>query len=142
VRRLPPAVQYGLTAFHRIVVRGSRWRVGGRISGLPVVLLTTRGRHSGKERTVPLMYLDDDGFVLIGSNGGAPRDPAWVLNLEARPEATIEIADGRVAVRAARVTDLAERARLWGRITAVAPNYEVYAGRTDREIPLVRLRRR
>ncbi len=121
-------------------MRTSGWRVGSRISGLPVVLLTTRGRRSGKERTVPLMYLDDGGYVLVGSNGGAPGDPGWVLNLRARPDATIAVAGGRVAVRAEEVADPAEYDRLWQRIVAVAPNYDTYAGRTDRRIPLVRLR--
>jgi F420H(2)-dependent quinone reductase len=141
VSRLPPAVQNGLTTVHRLVLRASRWRLAGRISGLPVVLLTTRGRQSGKERTVPLMYLDDGGYVLIGSNGGAPRDPGWVQNLRAWPEAVLEGLDGRVAVRAEEVADPAEYDRLWERITAVAPQYGQYAGRTDRRIPLVRLRR-
>jgi deazaflavin-dependent oxidoreductase (nitroreductase family) len=139
VRRLPPGVQNALTALHCAVVRGSGWRVGGRISSLPVVLLTTRGRRSGKARTVPLMYLDDGGYVLVGSNGGAPGDPGWVLNLRAAPETTMRVAAGQVEVRAEEVADPADYDRLWQRIVAVAPRYATYAGRTDRRIPLVRL---
>ena len=103
MRRLARRLQNAGTALHCAVLRVSGWRLGGRISELPVVLLTTRGRRSGKARTVPLMFLDEDGYVLVGSNGGAVGDPGWVLNLRARPEATIEGAAGRVAVRAERV---------------------------------------
>jgi deazaflavin-dependent oxidoreductase (nitroreductase family) len=133
-------VQNAVTNLHCLALRASGWRLAGRIHGLEVLLLTTRGRRSGKQRTVPLMYLEDDGgYVVIGSNGGAPGDPGWVRNLAADPAATIRLRHGRRAVRGAPVGD-AERARLWQRITATAPNYDVYARRTAREIPLIRLR--
>src|SRR5262249_60815396 len=99
----------GRAAARRAVVGRSGWRGAARIGGRRVGVRTTGGRRSGRPRTVPLMYLDDDGYVLVGSNGGAPRDPAWVLNLRAAPTATIEVAEGRVAVRAEEVVDEAER---------------------------------
>jgi deazaflavin-dependent oxidoreductase (nitroreductase family) len=139
VRRPPHRLQNGLTTFHRAVLHASGWRLGERIGGLEVLLLTTRGRRSGRARTIPLMYVDDGGYVVVGSNGGAPRHPGWVLNLAAQPEATIELRGGRVAVRAEEITDEAEHARLWKRITAAVPRYGVYADRTARRIPLLRL---
>jgi deazaflavin-dependent oxidoreductase (nitroreductase family) len=140
MRRPSRRLQNGLTTLHRVGLRLSGWRLGATISGLPVLLLTTQGRRSGRARTVPLMYVEDGGYVVIGSNGGAPSHPGWVRNLEARSEAEVELRSGRVAVRAEEVTDAVERARLWARITTAAPNYDVYALRTDRAIPLVRLR--
>jgi deazaflavin-dependent oxidoreductase (nitroreductase family) len=106
-----------------------------------MLLLTTVGRRSGRERVVPLLYVEDGGrFVVVGSNGGDARPPAWWLNLRARPEARIQIGGERFAVRA-RQASAGESERLWPELLAVYPPYADYRRRTRREIPLVVLER-
>jgi len=131
-----------LGALHRLLYRASGGRIGGRLWDLPVVLLTTTGRQSGKQRTVPLCSLrDGDDVVLIASYGGLDRPPAWWLNLEANPQA--ELLSGRVRrAVTARNADPDERARLWAEVTARAPGYLEYERRTTREIPVVILQPR
>ena len=93
--------------------RLSGGRIGGRISKAPVLLLTTTGRKSGQKRTAPVVYLaDGESLVVIGSNAGHSRTPAWSLNLKANPDAEIEIGRKRRPVRA-RVAEGEERADLW-----------------------------
>lgn len=93
--------------------RASRGRLGGRIGKGPVLLLTTTGRKSGQKRTAPVLYIEDAGrYVVINTNAGNTRIPAWSLNLDADPEAEIEIKDKRIAVRA-RPAEGEERADLW-----------------------------
>ncbi len=121
-------------------------RSGGKLmgcfpSGAPVCLLTTRGRKSGQNRTVPLLYLKDgDDWVMVASQGGAPQHPGWYLNLEADPNAEMEIGAERFAVHARRVGD-EEKAKLWPRLVAIYPPYDKYQRRTSRSIPVVRLTR-
>jgi deazaflavin-dependent oxidoreductase (nitroreductase family) len=131
-----------LGALHRFLYRASGGRIGGRLWNLPVVLLTTTGRHTGKRRTVPLCALrDGDDVIVIASYGGLDRPPAWWLNLKANPQA--ELQDGR-ARRAVTARNAApdERARLWAEVTARAPGYLGYERRTTREIPVVILQPR
>jgi len=116
--------------------RISRGRLGGRIADAPVLLLTTTGRKSGEPRTVPVVYLDDGGRIsVIGSNAGHGRTPAWSLNLQANPEAEIEVGRRRQKVRA-RVTDGEERADLWRRHVEQYSGFDEYEARTDRDIAL------
>ena len=131
-----------LGALHRLLYRASGGRIGGRLWDLPVVLLTTTGRQSGKQRTVPLCSLrDGDDVVVIASYGGLDRPPAWWLNLEANPQA--ELLSGRVRrAVTARNADPDERARLWAEVTTRAPGYLEYERRTTREIPVVILQPR
>jgi deazaflavin-dependent oxidoreductase (nitroreductase family) len=113
--------------------------VGGRFSG-PVLLLTTTGRKSGQERTVPLGYLrDGDRLVLVGSNGGKDVDPGWVWNLRANPIAVAQIGRRRFWVRAEQASP-EEEERLWPRIVAQAPVWGTYRDKTERHVPLVLLR--
>jgi deazaflavin-dependent oxidoreductase (nitroreductase family) len=140
-RRSTSKLQNALAALHRGIFRLSRGRIGGRVGKNPVLLLTTRGRRSGRERTIPLLYFDDDGdYVLIASNGGATQHPAWYLNLQAQPAATVEVGSERMAVHAEDVVDPDERARLWKQATEGYASYDSYAAKTDRPIPVVRLR--
>jgi len=102
-----------------------------------VLLLTARGRKTGKARTTPLLYLQDgDRLVVVASKGGAPRHPAWFLNLAANPEVTVERGRERLAMRA-READDEERARYWPQVVAMYPGYEKYQQKTSRRIPLV-----
>ena len=110
-----------------------------RDTGLPVIVVTHRGRRTGAIRKAPLMRVaDGDGYVLVGSMGGAPRSPLWCGNLLADPE--VEIRDGgRVArMRARPVEDEAERRRLWALAVEAYPPYEDYRRRTDRVFPIFR----
>jgi deazaflavin-dependent oxidoreductase (nitroreductase family) len=117
-------------------------RIGGRMRGAPVLLLTTTGRRSGRPWTVPVMYQQDgDGWVVIASNGGSDRHPAWWLNLRARPEGTVQVGARTFPVTAAR-TSGAERERLWRKMADAYPGYDAYLTKTDRTIPVVLLTRR
>lgn len=117
-------------------------RIGGRMRGAPVLLLTTTGRRSGRPWTVPVMYQQDgDGWVVIASNGGSDRHPAWWLNLRARPEGTVQIGSGTFPVAAAR-TSGAQRERLWRKMVDAYPGYDAYLTKTRRKMPVVLLTRR
>ena len=137
VRRLMFRV---VSALHVALYRRTGGRLGGSIAGTPTLLLTVTGRKTGKRRTTPLGYfMHDRSYVVIASAGGAPRHPAWFLNLRANLRATIQVKDRRLNVHAEVATGEL-RARLWDRLMQVAPIYGRYAGRTRREIPLVLLR--
>src|SRR5690349_23415600 len=95
--------------------RLTRGRVGGRVGKGPVLLLTTTGRKSGQPRTAPVLYLaDGDRFVVINTNAGNAKTPAWSLNLRADPEAEVEVGRKQVKVRA-RIAEGEEREDLWRR---------------------------
>jgi len=127
---------------HPQLYRWSGGRIGGRLMGMPVLLLTTRGRRTGRERTCALMvHPHGSAFVVIASKLGGPRDPAWWKNLEARPEAEVRVGSRRLPVRARRAEG-AERAALWREVADTQPEYDAYAERTSREIPVVVLERR
>lgn len=122
---------------HLAVHRLSRGRALGRVAGMPVLLLTTTGRRSGKARTTPLTFFrDGDGIVVIASNGGADRPPDWSLNLEENPRAVVEIGTDKIAVTA-RIATAEEHERLWSVITATYSGYAAYQKKTDRRIPVV-----
>ena len=106
---------------------------------MPVLLLTTTGRRSGQQRTVPLTYFEDgDALVVIGSKRGADLDPDWFLNLEADSDVGVQIGREHRRLRARRATH-EEETRLWPVILARAPQYGRYRAKTSREIPLVLL---
>ena len=122
---------------HSSVYRASDGRVWGKMFGGPVLLLNTTGRRSGQRRTTPLLYvMDGEDFVVIASKGGAPAHPAWYLNLMANPEATVEIEDREVRVRAEEA-DSEEKSRLWQKMVEMYPAYDAYQEKTEREIPLL-----
>jgi deazaflavin-dependent oxidoreductase (nitroreductase family) len=126
---------------HRLWYRASGGRVGTRVVGLPVLRLTTTGRTSGKARAVMLTYLDDPrGFIVIASNAGDQRDPAWWRNLQADPAATAQIGGQTYAVRM-RQLEGNERERAWHRAVAVFDGYARYAASTARTIPVALLDR-
>jgi deazaflavin-dependent oxidoreductase (nitroreductase family) len=116
------------------VYRATRGRIGGRVGRAPVLLLTTTGRRSGQERTAPVLYLADAGrHVVIGSNAGNTNAPAWALNLEANPQAEIQVGHRRGSVRA-RIAQGDERAELWRKMNDQYGGFDHYAGRTSRDI--------
>jgi F420H(2)-dependent quinone reductase len=128
-----------IASTHTLAYRLSGGRLGATIFGMPMLLLTTRGRRTGKLRTAPLLYLPVDGmFVLVASNGGARKSPTWWYNLQAHPEALVQIGPVRGRVRAEHA-DPETRRRLWPLLVEVYPGYANYQARTDREIPLVLL---
>lgn len=114
--------------------------IGGKMQGLPVLLLTTIGRKTGKTRVTPLGYLEHDGhYVVTASNGGLDKHPGWFHNLTSNPEVTLQIRDRRFAAIAERA-DPALRRRLWDTFVERAPGYGAYPKRTTREIPVILLR--
>ncbi len=116
--------------------RLSGGRIGGHIADAPVLLLTTTGRKSGLPRTAPVVYLaDGENLVVIGSNAGHNRTPAWSLNLKAQPEAEVEIGRERRKVRA-RMAEGEERTELWRKHNKQYSGFDEYEARTDRDIAL------
>jgi len=109
-------------------------RVGGKLGKAPILLLTTTGRKSGEPRTAPVLYLaDGDRFVVINTNAGNAKTPAWSLNLRANPEAEVEVGRKRVKVRA-RLAEGEERVDLWRRHMEQYSGWEYYETKLDREI--------
>ena len=107
-----------------------------RDTGLPVIIVTTRGNKTGKVRKWPLMRVEHDGeYALVASKGGAPKHPVWYFNLKADPEVTLQ--DGADALPF-RVRELEgdERAKWWTRAVAAYPPYAEYQQRTTRQIPV------
>jgi deazaflavin-dependent oxidoreductase (nitroreductase family) len=128
-----------LWRLHRFWYRASDGRVGSRVAGLPVLQLTTIGRTSGKTRRVLLTYLDDPrGFIVIASNAGDQRDPAWWRNLQADPVASVRIGRNAYAVRMRRLEG-DERERAWHRAVAAFDGYAKYQSSTTRTIPVALL---
>ena len=108
-----------------------------RDTGLPVIIVTHTGNKTGAIRKTPLMRVKDgNSYVLIGSQGGAPKDPVWVHNLRINPD--VEIRDETVVqpMQVREVMDEAERSRLWDLSVAAFPPYAEYQERTDRRIPV------
>jgi deazaflavin-dependent oxidoreductase (nitroreductase family) len=114
--------------------RLSGGRVGGKLGKAPILLLTTTGRKSGQPRTAPVLYLaDGDRFVVINTNAGNAKTPAWSLNLRATPEAEVEVGRKRVKVRA-RLAEGEERADLWRRHMEQYSGWDFYESKLDREV--------
>jgi deazaflavin-dependent oxidoreductase (nitroreductase family) len=126
-----------ITRAHRFLFDVSGGRVGGSALWFRFLMLETQGRRTGRVHRIPLFYLPDgERLVLIGSNAGDDRTPAWWLNLKAQPEAWAQIGRDRRRVRARQATP-AERAELWPRLVAAYRWYDDYQSRTRREIPVV-----
>ena len=129
-----------LSRVHIFLYRGSRGLIGSRLAGMPILLLTTTGRKTGKMRTVPLGYLSEGpNYVITGSNAGQDNDPAWIINLQSKPQASIRIQCAQIPVVAEQV-DASERSRLWTNLVGRAPVYDTYRRKTLREIPMMILR--
>ena len=124
---------------------GALYRMTGspffaNLGQVPTLLLTAIGRKSGKPRTVPLLYVaTDDGYAIVASFGGAPQHPAWYLNLQKTPQASVQIEDRVIPVTAITATP-EEKKSLWPQFTAIYPDYNNYQVATERNIPVVLLR--
>jgi deazaflavin-dependent oxidoreductase (nitroreductase family) len=129
-----------ITANHEFWYRLTGGLVGGNFFGTQVLLLTTAGRKSGRDRTTPLTYTKDgDDYIVIASNGGSRGHPQWLLNLRADPEARLQVMDRGLAVLA-HEAEGDERQRLWDAMSGRHPVYTSYERRTSRRIPVVVLR--
>ena len=116
------------------VYRMTRGRLLGHVGRAPVLLLTTTGRRSGQQRTAPVLYMTEaDRLVVIGSNAGNERPPAWALNLKANPQAEVNVRGDRRSVRA-RMAEGEERAHLWKRMNEQYGGFDEYRARTARDI--------
>jgi deazaflavin-dependent oxidoreductase (nitroreductase family) len=111
--------------------KGHKWR------GLPTLLLTTRGRKSGKLRRTALIYgRDGANYLVVASNGGAAKHPNWYLNLVENPEVNLQVRADEFSARA-RTASPEEKLRLWQVMSKIFPMYDSYQAKTSREIPLV-----
>jgi len=126
-----------LSRMHTALYRLTGGRIGRRLVDNDMLLLTTTGRHTGKEHTVPLLYLrDGEDVVVIASWGGRDTHPEWYLNLREHPSAAMQINGTRSRVTTT-TADPERRARLWPRVLDAYDGYRVYQTRTNREIPIV-----
>ena len=128
---------------HRILFRISGGRLLGRLEGVGVLILMTRGRRSGKRRSSPLLYFQFGGsedFIVVASNYGQDHHPGWYWNIVADPSVFVE-AKGRRFAAEARITRGEERAALFDKVVATNARFAAYRASTDRRIPVVALRR-
>lgn len=115
--------------------KGHRWR------GVQTLLLTTRGRKTGRLRRTALIYgRDGDRYLVVASNGGSKKHPSWYLNIADNPEVELQVGAERFAARALPAAP-DERAGLWPRMASIWPEYDKYQAKTERVIPLVILER-
>ena len=112
-------------------------RIGGKMGKVPVLLLTTTGRKTGKQRTLPLVYImDGSAYVITASAGGADKHPGWFFNIRSNPQATVQVKDKHITVTA-EIAGPEKKSELWTRLVEVAPNFAGYQKRTGREIPML-----
>jgi deazaflavin-dependent oxidoreductase (nitroreductase family) len=110
---------------------------GHRWQGVTTLLLTTRGRRTGKLRRTALIYgRDEDRFLVVGSRGGAQHHPSWYLNLVEHPDVEVQVGPKTFAAHARTATPK-EKPRLWRVMASIWPEYDRYQARTDRDIPVV-----
>jgi deazaflavin-dependent oxidoreductase (nitroreductase family) len=131
------SIYRGVLSLMVFLYRATGGRVGGKMNRGDVLLLTATGRKSGKQRTVPLMYIrDGSAYVITASAGGADRHPGWFFNVRSHPQATIQVKDKQIQVMA-EVAGPEKKRELWARLVEVAPNFAGYQKRTSRDIPMV-----
>lgn len=131
-----------LSSLHAALFRLTGGRLGRRLVDNDMLLLTTAGARTGQDHTVPLLYFEHEGaLVVVASYGGRPDHPQWYKNLRADPRARAQIGNESFPVES-RVASPEERSMLWARVVDAYDGYGVYQSRTDRVIPLVLLRRR
>ena len=132
----PRWVLKAFTRFNVFVYKLSGGRLMNELSGMPIVLVEMTGAKSGKHKTIPLMYVPhESGFILVASQGGAPKHPLWYHNLIKHPEIIITY-DGKARKCTARRVSDEEKAQLWPTCVEYYPPYQDYQERTDRNIPV------
>ena len=126
---------------HRQIFQTTKGRIGGKAFGMPVLMLKTIGRKSGKVRTTMLTspVQDGDDVIIIASYGGDNRHPTWYLNLRDNPEVEVTM-QGRTRTMKAHIATPEEKETLWPRVTGKYKGYAAYQRRTDRDIPVVILK--
>jgi F420H(2)-dependent quinone reductase len=138
---LKDAVFKAVTALHIQVYRRTGGKFGAKAGSTTMGLLTTTGRKSGQPRTTPLNIMaDGDRWLLVASYGGDDRDPQWFRNLQANPDATIQVGSDIIRVRATVATP-EDKKTLWPKVVAAYKGYEGYQRKTSRDIPVVVLTR-
>ena len=122
---------------HRWIYKASGGRIGAQLGDSKNLLLTTTGRKSGLPRDIAIYYFEIDGkTIIIGSNLGSEKHPAWYLNLKANPDVTVRMGT-EVTAMIAREAEGDERQQLWNELIAIAPDYAEYEQATERRIPVV-----
>jgi deazaflavin-dependent oxidoreductase (nitroreductase family) len=117
-------------------------KVGHDWNGTSILILRTKGRKTGETRKNPLIYgRDGDDWIIVASKGGAPDHPGWYKNLLAHPDVEIQVHDQVIPVTARTATP-AEKQRVWPIMVKEWPDYDAYQRKTERDIPVVLLRRR
>jgi F420H(2)-dependent quinone reductase len=140
--QLKDALARVITAVHTEAYRRTGGRLGAKVGKTTMMLLTTTGRSSGQPRTTPLNCIaDGDRYLAIASYGGDDRDPQWFKNLQANPEATIQLGSETIPVHA-RVATPEEKKTLWPKAVAAYKGYANYQRKTSRDIPVVILDRK
>jgi deazaflavin-dependent oxidoreductase (nitroreductase family) len=133
-----------MAEFNKKVVdefRSSGGKVGGQFAGAPMIIVTHTGAKSGKTYTTPLVFSKDgDKCVIIASKAGAPKNPSWYYNLVAHPEVTLEIGAEKFTAKATEARG-AERDRLFAEQAKMMPQFNDYAKKTSRKIPVFTLER-
>jgi deazaflavin-dependent oxidoreductase (nitroreductase family) len=133
---LPAGALRALGKLNVPLYRLSRGMLLGKVGRAPVLLITTTGRRSGQPRTAPVLYMaDGERLVVIGSNAGNQRAPAWALNLQTMGDAEVQLGGKRMAVRA-RVAHGEEHAELWRKMNDRYAGFQEYRTRTERDIPV------
>ena len=129
-----------MSGVHTALYRATKGKLGGSMRKVPILLLTTKGRKTGKVRTTPLMYgRDGDDLVVVASVGGAPQNPAWFHNLKGH-KAQVQIGQDQWKVKA-REVEGEERERLWQLMVGLWPSYAEYQKKTSRRLPVLVLER-
>lgn len=125
------------TRIHIFFYRLTGGKFAGKVQGLQVLLLMTTGRKTGKIRTTPLGHFEyGGGYVIIASNAGFDTYPAWFHNLKSNPQATIQVGNEWLDVKA-EIAEADMRNQLWAQLIKLSPSYANYAARTRREIPMI-----
>ena len=139
MKRLKPGTIRLMGRLHAWLWRLTRGRLVSGIRAAPFLLLTSRGRKTGRPLTTPLLYLQDGGdLFVVASFGGNDLHPAWYLNLEECPEAEVTIRGERRRVTSRKISN-GEKKLIWPQLVKLYPQFEIYQQRTSREIPLLRL---
>ena len=126
-----------ITAVHRTLYRVTGGRIGAHAGRANMLLLETLGRRSGQRRVTPLLYVEDgERFVVVASNAGDDRNPAWLLNLRKNPAAEIQVGTRHIPVHS-REANEAESERLWPKLLSSYAHYRDYRTRTQRHLAIV-----